>query len=180
MASIALATMVDVVGPGFRARRSSRLGTQAIPARPNQPIVCITSLIAVVFSAPEVSPSPRVRLHDPVTMLNVEHRRPERFCKGRRWLGILAQDVSRDGRQPRVVSALQFLEDKRQGSRRQRAMADPEQQRTPHPRHRRGADAAIDRVALVEQLEKSRGKGTVAASDLDDAEEFGLRANVVR
>ena len=77
-----------------------------------------TSLIAVVVLGARTCVRRRSRqAHDLVPMLNVEHRRQQRFCKGRRRLGILPQDVSRDGRQPRVVRTLQFLEDKRQCSR---------------------------------------------------------------
>ena len=73
------------------------------------------------FAARSVSTVVR-QTHDIVPMLDVENGRQQRFGKGRQRLGILPQHVSRDSGQPRVVSGLQFLEDKRQGRRRQGAM----------------------------------------------------------
>ena len=115
--------------------------------------------------------------HDLVPMLDVEHRRQQRFREGRRWLGILPQDVGGDGRQPGVVRTLQFLEDKWECGGRQRAMTEREQQRTAHPRDRRRADTAIDGMTLVEQFEKRLRERAVSSAGLDDADEVGLGAN---
>ena len=110
-------------------------------------------------------------------MLNVEHGRQQGFGKGRRRLGILPQDMGRDSSQPRFVSALQFLEDKRaeppsaardgraRAAARRACASPPACRRRDRPRDARRATSR-----------KVFGEGAVSTADLDDADEVGLRA----